>query len=270
MSATGLKRVVVLAEPESLFLPNSIAQLARLHPLTAIVEVPPPPLRVSVKRGWNAFGPVVMSLVVAAEAVARIVDRLSRNRYYSLRKVADRLGIPYERVSGLHAPDCVAAITRHRPDVVFAQVSRRVRPELLALAPFWNKHCSLLPGHAGVFPVFWTLLDEQAELGVTIHVMDEEFDRGPILQQARIPRDGQSFFGAYRALYDQVAPLLDRALRDDAQTTWEPSPAIEPSYHSFPTPADRAEFRRKGRRFGFPFRLQPPVEIAGPSAVHNL
>jgi hypothetical protein len=44
------KRVVVVAEPESLFLPNCLAQLAREHPIAAIVEVPATPLRVALRR----------------------------------------------------------------------------------------------------------------------------------------------------------------------------------------------------------------------------
>jgi len=255
------KRVVVLAEPEHLFLPNCIAQLAKRHPLVAIIEVPPPPLRLTLKRAWNAFGPATMAAMLAAEALSRIVDRLSANRFYSLQKVARRLEIPHQKVSGVRAADCVEALRRYRPDVVFTQVSQRVQPDLLAHWTFWNKHCSLLPAYAGVLPVFWTLLDGHEELGVTIHQMDEEFDRGPILQQKSIPADGQSFFGAYLALYDEVAPLVDRALRSDGLPSRRPRPGIEPSYRGFPTAADRAAFKRTGRRFGIPFRLHPPVTL---------
>jgi hypothetical protein len=255
------KRVVVLAEPERLLLPNCIAQLARRHPLVAIIEVPPPPRLRTLRQGWSAFGATTSAAIVAAEALASVADRFFIDRFYSLGKVARRLGIPHEKVSELHAVDCIEALDRHRPDVVLAQVSRRLRPELLARWTFWNKHCSLLPAYAGVWPVFWMLLDGQEELGVTIHEMNEEFDRGPILQQKKIPADGQSFFGAYQALYDEVAPLVDRALRADGLPSRKPRPGIEPSYRGFPTAADRAAFKGTGRRFGIPFRLHPPVTL---------
>jgi methionyl-tRNA formyltransferase len=260
VTGSDLKRVVVLAEPEALFLPNCVARLASLHPLAAIIEVPPPPPKVTLKRAWNAFGPAVLASIVVSEALARIVDRVSPQRFYSLRKLARRLGIPYERVSDLHGPDCFDALSRHAPDVVFTQVSRLVRPELLERATFWNKHCSLLPGYAGVFPIFWALLDGQEDLGVTVHVMDAEFDRGAILQQARLPRDGHTFFSAYHALYDEAALLVDRALRGDLLSPGSQL-EFEHSYFSFPTPADRVAFKRAGRRFGVPFRLHPPVAL---------
>jgi folate-dependent phosphoribosylglycinamide formyltransferase PurN len=255
-----VKRVVVLAEPESLFLPHCVARLAQLHPVVAIVEVPPAPLKVTLKRAWRAFGPKVVGVTVASEAAARIVDRVSRDRFYSLEKVARRLGIPYEKVSDLHGADCFDALARHQPDVVFAQVTRRIRPELLERATFWNKHCSLLPGYAGVFPVYWALLHQRDELGVTIHEMDEEFDRGTILQQSAIAPDGHTFFAAYHKLFEETAPLLDRALRGDVLAPNGRPPARR-SYYSFPTSADRAAFKRTGRRFGTPFRLHPRVVL---------
>jgi methionyl-tRNA formyltransferase len=196
-----------------------------------------------------------------AEAAARIVDRLSPDRFYSLAKVARRLGIPYEKVSGLHAPDCTEAIDRHRPDVVFAQVSRLIRPELLQRVTFWNKHCALLPSYGGVFPVFWALLKGEDELGVTIHQMDEEFDRGPILQQASMSAAGHTFFSAYHALHDEAAPLVDRALRGAVLPPGGARPDRARSYFGFPEAADRKAFVSRGKRFGFPFRLHAPVKL---------
>jgi methionyl-tRNA formyltransferase len=251
-------RVLVLAEPEALFLPNCIAQLAHRHPLVAIVEVPPQPVRLAVRRGWNSFGGVTFAAIAASEITARVVDRLSRDRFYSLRKIAHRVGIPHERVSGLHAPDCYEAIERYRPDVIFTQLSARIRPELLDRGTFWNKHCGLLPAYAGVFPVFWALLHGERDLGVTVHEMNEEFDRGPILVQATIPANGHTFFSAYHALFDRVAPLLDGALRGERT---EARPDLELSYFSFPSREDRRRFRANGLRFGFPFRLHAPVRL---------
>ena len=260
MAEPDPKRVIVLAEPEALFLPDCVARLAQLHPIAAIIEVPGPPLRRSLERGRRTFGLATLAAIVASEVLARVVDRVSRDRFYSLRKIADRLAIPYERVSGLHAQDCFDAIARHRPDVVVTQVSSLIRPELLQRGTFWNKHCALLPGYAGVFPVFWALLHRQEELGVTIHEMDEEFDRGPILAQAAIPARAHTFFSGYHELFDLVAPLVDAALRGQTQLV-PVRTGIEPSYYSFPTPADRAAFRSRGLRFGVPFRLHPPIRL---------
>jgi methionyl-tRNA formyltransferase len=260
-----VKRVVVLAEPETLFLPNFLAQLAVRHPLTAIVEVPSPPLKRTLPNVHETFGTGGVCSLVVSEVVARVLDRVAPRRFYSLRKVARALDIPYEKVSGLHAPDCFAALERHRPDVVLTQVSRRVRPELLQRATFWNKHCSLLPAYAGVYPVFWALLQKESKLGVTVHEMDEEFDRGRVLQQTSITADGHSFFSAYHELFDLAAPLVDRALRGEILAA-DASTQGKRSYYGFPTRAERAAFRRAGRSIGLPFRLHPAVALNGSSS----
>lgn len=270
MTDPGPKRVVILAEPESLFFPHSIARLAERYPIAAIIEVPGPSLQKSLKRGRRTFGRRGLAAIVVSEVLARIVDRVSRDRFYSLGKLAVRLGIPHERVSGLHTQDCYDAIARHRPDVILTQVSSLIRPELLERGTFWNKHCALLPSYGGVFPVFWALLHGREELGVTIHEMDEEFDRGPILAQAVIPARGHTFFSAYHELFDRVAPLVDAALRGPA--AGRVRTGVEPSYYSFPTPEDRAAFRSRGLRFGVPFRLHPPVHLSqtrNPKAARN-
>jgi hypothetical protein len=256
-----MKRVVVLAEPESLFLPNFVARVAERHPLAAILEVDGPSPRFALRRALRSFGPATTATIAASELAATLVDRLSSDRFYSLGKVAKRFGIPYERVGALHGAGCYGALERHRPDVVLTQVSRLVKPELLARGTFWNKHCALLPAYGGVFPVFWALLDQQPELGVTVHVMDEEFDRGPILQQATIRAAGHSFFSAYHALFDEAAELVERALLGLPNRV---APAESASYRSFPGRADRAAFRENGGRFGLAFRLHP--RVVGPSA----
>jgi hypothetical protein len=254
------KRLLVLAEPERLFLPNAVAHLAQRHPLLAVVEVPGPKPKVVLERAWAAFGGRGVAALAVAEGLASLVDKLSADRYYSLRKVADRLAVPYHRVPDLHGPECRELITAYAPDVVFAQVSKLVRPELLELATFWNKHCSLLPQYGGVLPVFWGLLAGEKRLGVTVHEMDAGFDTGPVLQQRAVSDFERSFFGAYHRLYDEVAPLLDLALRQDR--TAEANPETETSYRSFPTRADRRAFRRAGNRLGRPFRLHPRVSLA--------
>ncbi len=47
----------------------------------------------------------------------------------------------------------------------------------------WNIHLSLLPKYRGASPVQWALLNGEKETGVTIMLMDEGMDTGPILLQ---------------------------------------------------------------------------------------
>lgn len=57
---------------------------------------------------------------------------------------------------------------------------------VLAMAPAVGVHPSLLPRHRGPDPYFWTIDAGDAETGVTAHLLDAEYDTGPVLGQARV------------------------------------------------------------------------------------
>jgi len=48
-----------------------------------------------------------------------------------------------------------------------------------------NTHPSLLPKHPGSYPVFWTALNGE-RAGISIHLMDEGIDTGPIIYQKEV------------------------------------------------------------------------------------
>ncbi len=49
-----------------------------------------------------------------------------------------------------------------------------------------NVHPSLLPKYRGPNPYMQTILHGEKCSGVTIHLMDENFDEGPILKQEKV------------------------------------------------------------------------------------
>lgn len=52
---------------------------------------------------------------------------------------------------------------------------------------FINTHPSLLPNYRGANPYVHVILNNEEFTGVTLHFMDEEFDTGDIILQARLP-----------------------------------------------------------------------------------
>jgi methionyl-tRNA formyltransferase len=76
------------------------------------------------------------------------------------------------------------------PDVIFvAGFPWRLPPELLALPRLGciNTHPSLLPRYRGPNPLYWQIMNDEKEGGLTIHRMDADFDTGPILVQRAFP-----------------------------------------------------------------------------------
>jgi methionyl-tRNA formyltransferase len=73
-----------------------------------------------------------------------------------------------------------------------------------------NVHSSLLPRYRGPAPVLWAIRNGDAEIGLTVHRMDEQFDTGPILaQQGGIPLDEDV---TPQGLWRRVSPVLGEVL----------------------------------------------------------
>ena len=81
-------------------------------------------------------------------------------------------------------------LERLRPDLAIAacypwRLSHRARATVRC--GVLNIHPSLLPQGRGPDPVFWVYRNGDRETGVSLHVMDDGLDSGPILAQRRVP-----------------------------------------------------------------------------------
>jgi methionyl-tRNA formyltransferase len=92
----------------------------------------------------------------------------------------------------------------------------RIRPDALAVPRLGilNSHPSLLPRWRGPNPFGWTFRGGDSEAGYTFHLMDADFDTGPILAQGAMPIDDDDtiqtlFFERSREL---TGDLLARAI----------------------------------------------------------
>jgi methionyl-tRNA formyltransferase len=75
-----------------------------------------------------------------------------------------------------------------------------------------NLHPSLLPQHRGPFPGFWEMRAGEAETGVTAHVMEEEFDSGPVVEVERIELPQAVGFGELVAMQAEAGARLMGAM----------------------------------------------------------
>jgi methionyl-tRNA formyltransferase len=76
------------------------------------------------------------------------------------------------------------------PDVIVACNWRTwIPPQVFALPKHGtlNVHDSLLPKYAGFSPLIWALLNDEKEVGVTAHMMDDTLDAGDIVLQRSVP-----------------------------------------------------------------------------------
>jgi methionyl-tRNA formyltransferase len=77
-----------------------------------------------------------------------------------------------------------------RPDLIAVAAYGQILPQSLLDLPRFgclNVHTSLLPRYRGAAPIQWSILNDDAETGVTIMKMDAGLDTGDILTQVKTP-----------------------------------------------------------------------------------
>jgi methionyl-tRNA formyltransferase len=125
-------------------------------------------------------------------------------------------------------------------DVIVAACFPRRIPESVALGARFaalNVHPSRLPHYRGPVPVFWQLRDGLQKLGMTIHRISPDLDRGDIVSQTEISVPiGASGNQLNRMLADAGADLLLDVL---ARANFAGRPQEgKGSYQSYPTDSD--------------------------------
>nr|WP_290667786.1 methionyl-tRNA formyltransferase [Ardenticatena sp.] len=107
-----------------------------------------------------------------------------------VKEAAQTLGIPVWTPETLKTPDAIARLRDLQPDVaVVVAYGEILRPNVLAIPPkgFVNVHASLLPKYRGAAPIQAALLNGDRETGVSIMLLDEGMDTGPVLAQRVVP-----------------------------------------------------------------------------------
>jgi methionyl-tRNA formyltransferase len=106
-----------------------------------------------------------------------------------LKQRALALGLAVRQPPTLRRAGEVEALKALAPQaIVVAAYGKLLPPEVLAIPPLGclNIHPSLLPRHRGPAPVTAALLAGDATTGVTIMLLDEGMDTGPILAQQEV------------------------------------------------------------------------------------
>ncbi|MBX3015702.1 MAG: methionyl-tRNA formyltransferase [Caldilineaceae bacterium] len=108
-----------------------------------------------------------------------------------VKQYAVAQGLPVLQPANLRKdPASVAALRELAPDLlVVAAYGQILRKEVLAIptqGPI-NVHASLLPAYRGASPITAALLDGLPATGISMMLMDEGLDTGPVLAQAVTP-----------------------------------------------------------------------------------
>ena len=181
-----------------------------------------------VFMGTPAYAvPVLARLLEEGHSVVGVVTRpdrpAGRGRRVSspaVKLYAEEHALAVLQPPSLRRPAAVEGVASLQPEVIVVASYGRILPsEMLGLPPkgVLNAHPSLLPRHRGPSPVVTAILEGDTVTGVTIMLMDEGMDTGPIVarQQAEVTPQ------------ETASALTERLFRLGAELLVETLPAWE-------------------------------------------
>jgi methionyl-tRNA formyltransferase len=230
--------------------------------------------------------PAIVGLDAAArsvglEPVAVITPRAARNAEAEARRDAILTSSPDE-LDVCFAADksSLERLTRaYEPEIgLCTGYPWRLPPEVLAIPRLGvvNTHPSRLPQLRGPFPFAWAIRRGDEELWLTVHLMDAEFDTGPVLAQGSRPMPADTSMEGLRPTLETLAgDLVPRALervlagdRGDPQTDEGASYAAPfgDDYATLEPARPRTELERQVRAWRWMFSspvVGPVAELDG-------
>jgi len=139
--------------------------------------------------------------------------------------------LPVVQPVSLKKAEVVAELAGFKPEVIVVAAFGQILPRTVLDIPRYgciNIHPSLLPRHRGASPVAAAILAGDEFTGVSIMLMDEGLDTGPILARAQIPLSARDTTGSLTAKLSLIAAhLLQEVLSTWSRGQLTPQPQNE-------------------------------------------
>lgn len=181
-------------------------------------------------------------------------------RHFVMREksVSDLLreaGIPILKIKeSLNSASSLKLISECQPDVIVSVAGNEIfRRPLIDLTEhgILNLHTALLPKYRGLMPTFWVIKNREVSTGVSVFLVDEGIDSGPIVSQKAVEINGMSqaqLIGITKRLgMEAMCEALD--ILSAGIVNFRDNDNSQKTYYSFPTKQDVSEFRKAGGRF---------------------
>jgi methionyl-tRNA formyltransferase len=257
-------RVFIITQDEPVYTPVYLANTIQKsrHSVVGITALPP-----SGQIGWvnlakqrlEVYGPLDFIKAVSLYGFSKLMSywpiRKSSNRFYSVAQVAAYYSIPLYPSSNINAKEYIYSLRELDIDIVLSvAANQRFKRELLDVPRLacLNVHSALLPKYRGLDGIFWALVHGETQVGVTVHLMNEDFDDGAIVgQQPFDVSPNDTLHSLYFKAIEMGSTLLSQALDqfDSGTVLTKTNDIAEGDYFSWPDREAARRFRAHGRRF---------------------
>lgn len=114
-----------------------------------------------------------------------------------------------------------------------------------------NLHTSLLPKYRGLMPTFWALRNNEQYTGVTVFIVDEGIDSGPIVEQHKVEigkKTQRELILATKLIGVQLIEMAVNKIVNNELDLQENN-ADDATYFQYPTRKDVKIFYKNGKKF---------------------
>lgn len=243
-------RVFVIVESDRFFVPKMLSQFISKYQGDLV--------GVAISKGSYSWKKFRRTLVIFGPlGLLRLSIKLTlwvlQGRPTSTKKAAQRFGIPYHELCNINSPESLSLLKQYDPDVIVSLQDQIFKEDLIRLPKIGciNKHAALLPKYRGVWPIFWAMLDDEKEAGLTIHWIDVGIDTGKIIVQQPITvGDDDTLFDLYERVFELCSQSLIEALEriEENPDCGLSQPASDGKYYSFPKRQDVQRFKKLGKK----------------------
>lgn len=208
---------------------------------------------------FRFYGPVDFVRALAHIAKGKALSALHRFRpqsqCHSIGNVIQKYGLRRFATDSVNSGDFIDRIASAKIDLVISIASPKIFRQPLLDAPTYgciNYHTAMLPKYRGRQPLFWAMLHDEAEVGISIHEMDAKLDNGPILVQERVKvESGETLHSLYLKTIERGPGLMVEAIEklDGGISDRIENDKAQATSFRFPGPEDSRKFRAQGKRF---------------------
>ncbi len=180
---------------------------------------------------------------------------ISKVFYKSVKKTLIKKNINLIKIKGsINSSENLKIISSYKPELLISILGNQIfKRKLLDIAPNGciNLHTALLPKYRGLMPTFWVLKNDETFTGVSVFLVDEGIDSGPILVQKKIRIGNLNHAQLIKKTKKIGMDCIIEAVKLIKSDNFEliPNPDEKKSYFSFPSKKDVIEFKMKGKKF---------------------
>jgi methionyl-tRNA formyltransferase len=256
-------RIIILVDDDHFFTPDFLAKALKKHGAEIVsIGIAKPistikhqlkNIRKELKHNIVIFGIMGCGKLFWQQCLKRLAADPKKDVFYSVQQVAQHYGVPLVMLHGINEPASLDQLRQLEPDIILSTQKYLFKKKLLNLPRMGciNKHAALLPEYRGVWPIFWALLHNEKEVGVSLHWMVEKYDAGGVITQAAIPiLVEDTVFSLYKKAFSRLGEIFSECIAHLKENPKYQRNAGNEStaYYSFPKAEDVRELKKMGKR----------------------